>query len=120
MALRQTKGLMASVLTLMNLTISSPDHTTVGRRSVGLLIMKSAPVPKGLLHVLIERTGLEVFDAGQWRVAKHDENSRRTWRKLHLTFDADSGMIVAQLLTDQNTDHPSQAGPLLAQIDEEI
>jgi hypothetical protein len=35
MALRQTEGLMASVLTLINLTITAPDHTTVSRRAVG-------------------------------------------------------------------------------------
>ena len=71
MALRQTEGLMASVLTLMNLTVSAPDHTTVSRRSVGLRIMESAPAPNGPLHVLIDSTGLEVFGAGQWLEAKH-------------------------------------------------
>ena len=44
----------------------------------------------------------------------------KAWRKLHLAVDADSGMIVAQALTYQHTDDPSQVGPLLAQIDEEI
>ena len=44
--------------------------------------------------------------------------SRRTWRKLHLAVDADSGMIVAQVLTDQHTDDPSQVGPLLDQVEE--
>jgi hypothetical protein len=34
--------------------------------------------------------------------------------------DAASGMIVAQTLTDQDTDDPSQVGPLLNQIDEPI
>ena len=120
MALRQTEGLMASVLTLMNLTISAPDHTTVSRRSVRLPIMKSAPAPKGPLHVLIDSTGLEVFGAGQWLVAKHGAKSRRTWRKLHLAVDADSGMIVAQVLTDQHMDDASQVGPLLRQTEEEI
>ena len=72
------------------------------------------------LHVLIDSTGLEVFGAGQWLEAKHGAKSRRTWRKLHLAVDADSGMIVAQALTDQQTDDPSQVGPLRAQIDEEI
>ena len=42
------------------------------------------------------------------------------WRKLRLTVDADSGMIVAQTLTDQRSDDASQVGPLLAKIDEEI
>ena len=119
MALRQTEGLIASVLTLMNLTISAPDHTTVSRRAVGLTLPKLASSPKGPLHVLIDSTGLEVFGAGQWLKAKHGAKSRRIWRKLHLAVDADSGMIVAQVLTDQHTDDPSQ-WPLLAQIDEEI
>ena len=70
--------------------------------------------------MLIDSTGLEVFGAGQWLVAKHGATSRRTRRKLHLAVDADSGMIVAQILTDQNTDDLSQGGPLLAQIGEEI
>ena len=44
----------------------------------------------------------------------------KTWRKLHLAVDADTGMIAAQVLTDQHTDDPSQVGPLLNQIGEEI
>lgn len=120
MALRQTEGLMDSVLTLMNLTISAPDHTTVSRRAVGLTLPKLASTPKGPLHVLIDSTGLEIFGTGQWLEAKHGAKSRRTWRKLHLAVDADSGMIVAQVLTGQHTDDPSQVGPLLAQVDEEI
>ena len=48
--------------------------------------------------------------------AKHGAKSRRTWRKLHLAVDAASGIIVAQTLTDQDTDDPSQVGPLLDQI----
>ncbi len=34
--LRQTEGLMASVITLMDLTISAPDHSTISRRAVTL------------------------------------------------------------------------------------
>ena len=120
MALRQTDGLMESVLTFMNLTITAPDHTTVSRRAVGLTVTKSTSAPKGPLHVLIDSTGLEVFGAGQWLEEKHGAKSRRTWRKLHLAVDADTGMIVAQVLTDQQTDDPSQVGPLLSQVEEKI
>ena len=118
MALRQTEGLMNSVLTLMNPTITAPDHTTVSRRAVGLTVTKSPSAPKGPLHVLIDSTGLQVFGAGQWLEEKHGARSRRTWRKLHLAVDANSGMIVAQTLTDQHMDDPSQVGSLLAQIEE--
>jgi hypothetical protein len=42
------------------------------------------------------------------------------WHKLHLVVDADSDRIVAQTLTDQDADDPSQVVPLLDQIDSPI
>jgi len=120
LALRQAEGLMTSVLTLMGLTISVPDHTTVSRRAVTLPMNPSASAPPGPLHVLIDSTGLQVYGAGQWLEAKHGARSRRTWRKLHLAVDAANGTIVAQTLTDQDVDDPSQVGPLLDQIDDPI
>ena len=115
--LRQTEGLMASVITLMDLTISAPDHSTISRRAVTLPVIQPASVPHGPLHLLIDSTGLQVYGAGQWLEAKHGAKSHRKWRKLHLAVDADNGMIVAQTLTDQDADDPSQVAPLLDQID---
>jgi hypothetical protein len=117
LTLRQAEGLMASVITLMDLTISAPDHTTISRRALTLPVIQAALVPHGPLHLLIDSTGLQVYGAGQWLEAKHGVKSRRKWRKLHLAVDADNGMIVAQTLTDQDTDDPSQVAPLLDQID---
>jgi hypothetical protein len=114
--LRQTEGLMASVIALMGLTISAPDHTTVSRRAVTLPEIPAAQVPSGPLHVLIDSTGLQVYGAGQWLEAKHCAKSRRKWRKLHLAVDAGNGRIVAPILTDQDGADPSQVGPLLDRI----
>ena len=111
---------MTSVLTLMGLTLSAPDHTTVSRRAVTLPVIRPTQVPRGPLHVLIDSTGLQVHGVGQWLEAKHGVKSRRTWRKLHLAVDAASGLIVSQTLTDQDVDDPSQIGPLLDQIDDPI
>jgi hypothetical protein len=36
------------------------------------------------------------------------EAAAEMWRKLHLAVDASCGMIVAQTLTDQDADDPSQ------------
>jgi hypothetical protein len=85
-----------------------------------LPVIQPVSVPQGPLHVLIDSTGLQVYGAGQWLEAKHGAKSRRTWRKLHLAVDAASGMIVAQTLTDQDADDPSQVDPLLDQIDDPI
>jgi Transposase DDE domain len=49
LALRQTEGLMTSVLTLMGLTLSAPDHSTVSRRAVTLPMIQPAQVLRGPL-----------------------------------------------------------------------
>ena len=61
LALRQTEGLMTSVFTLMGLTLSAPDHSTVSRRAATLPVIQRAQVPSGPLHVLIDSTGLQVY-----------------------------------------------------------
>ena len=47
LALRQSEGLMTSVLSLMGLTISAPDHTTVSRRAARLPVIQAPLVPRG-------------------------------------------------------------------------
>src|SRR3954447_19733937 len=42
---------------------------------------------------------------------------RRAWRVLHLATDADTGRIVASVLTDKDADDGSQVGPLLDRIE---
>jgi hypothetical protein len=41
---------------------------------------------------------------------------RRSWRKLHIGVDADTGRIVASELTTNDVDDGAQVGPLLDQI----
>ena len=55
------------------------------------------------MYVLIDRTGLDVYGAGNWLEDKHGDRSRRSWRKLYLALDADGGEIIGHPLTDQNT-----------------
>jgi hypothetical protein len=122
--LRQSEGLLSSVLDMMALDLPVPDHTTLSRRA---RTWKPSgrnddrqPVASGPLHVLVDSTGLKVYGAGQWLEEKHGAKSRRGWRKLHLAVDADSGAIIAHSLTDQETGDTSELGPLLDQINVEI
>lgn len=70
--------------------------------------------------MLVASTGLKIYGAGQWLEDKHGARSRRSWCKLHLAVDADSGEIIAHGLADQDTDDLSQVQPLLNQIDGKI
>jgi hypothetical protein len=68
LALRQTEGLLTSVITLMDLGISVPDRTTISRRAVTLQVTQADSVPHGPLHLLIDSTGLQVYGrVNGWR-----------------------------------------------------
>src|SRR4051794_27851744 len=68
------------------------------------------------VHLLVDSTGLKLCGPGEWLIEKHATKTRRSWRKLHLGVDADTGQIVASTLTAPDVDDGSQAGPLLDQV----
>jgi Transposase DDE domain len=112
LALRQTEGLIGSILALLGLDLAVPDHSTISRRAETLEV----PRPRRggePVHLLVDSTGLKLCGAGEWLVEKHGTGTRRGWRKLHLATDADTGRIVASALTDRDVDDGSQVGPLL-------
>ena len=113
---RQTEGLLRSVTTLLGLSLDVPDHTTLSRRSAALSLVTALAVPAGPVTVLIDSTGLKVFGAGEWRMAKHGGRDRRTWRKLHLAIDPDTGEVLASALTTTEEGDASLVRPLLDQI----
>ena len=65
-------------------------------------------LPDGPINLLIDSTGLKVFGAGEWLQEKHGAKARRTWKKLHLAVDADTGMIMASTLTGNDVGDPMQ------------
>jgi hypothetical protein len=114
--LRQTEGLIGSVIRLLGLDLAVPDHSTLSRRAETLAVVRPprSPAP---LHLLVDSTGLKLCGAGEWLVEKHGATRRRSWRKLHIGVDADTGQIVAAALTTNDVDDATQVGTLLDQID---
>jgi hypothetical protein len=114
---RQTEGLLGSIMVLLGLDLPVPDHTTFSRRSVNLSVAAALKRATGPVNVVIDSTGLKVFGAGEWHLEKHGGKPRRSWRKLHLAVDPDSGEILASALTATEEGDASLVGPLLEQID---
>ncbi len=117
LALRQTEGLIGSIIRLLGLDLSVPDHTTLSRRAETLEV----PRPRSdsdaePVHLLVDSTGLKLCGAGEWLIEKHGTRRRRAWRKMHIGVDADTGRIVASELTTHDVDDGSQVGPLLDQV----
>src|SRR3954469_3621230 len=119
LALRQTEGLIGSIIGLLGLDLSVPDHTTLSRRAETLAVAR-LPSSAEPVHLLVDSTGLKLSGAGEWLVEKHGTSRRRSWRKLHVGVDADTGRIVAAALARNDVDDGSQVGPLLDQIDDPI
>ena len=118
LALRQTEGLIGSILHLLGLELAVPDHSTLSRRAETLEVPRPRSSPgSGPVHLLVDSTGLRLCGPGEWLVEKHGSRTRRSWKKLHLATDADTGRIVASALTDHDGDDGSQVGPLLDQIE---
>jgi hypothetical protein len=115
LALRQTEGLIGSILQLLGLDLAVPDHSTLSRRAETLEVPR--PIPRtGPVHLLVDSTGLRLCGPGEWLVEKHGTQRRRSWRKLHIGVDAESGQILASELTSHDVDDGSQVEPLLDQI----
>ncbi|UVF22235.1 IS5 family transposase (plasmid) [Microvirga terrae] len=99
LALRQTDGLIGVILRLLGLELAVWDHCTLSRRAETLEVAK--PIPRtGPVHLLVDRTGLQLCGAGEWLVEKHGTRRRRSWRKLHIGVDAKTGQILASLIGD--------------------
>ena len=108
--------MLVSILRLVGSDVPVPDHTTFSRRSMDLTVAKTLRAMSGPVNVVIDSTGLKVFGAGEWQCEKHGGKGRRTWRKLHLAVDPDTGEIVASELTSTEDGDASQVGPSLDQI----
>lgn len=115
--LRQTEGLVGSLLELMGLELPVPDHTTLSRRARTLAVAPHARTASGSVHLLVDSTGVKLSGPGEWLVEKHGTQHRRAWRKLHLGVDAETGLIVASSLTGKEVDDAAELGPLLEQVD---
>jgi transposase len=113
---RQTEGLLRSIATLLGASLAIPDHTTFSRRSAALSLPTTLRPSSEPVHVVLDSTGLKVYGAGEWQREKHGERGRRTWRKLHLAVNPDSGDILASELTTNEVGDLSMVRPLLEQI----
>ena len=117
LALRQTEGLIGSIIHLFGLDLAVPDHSTLSRRATTLKVPRPQARRDGEpLHLLVDSTGLKLCGAGEWLVEKHGAKTRRSWRTLRVGVDADTGQIVAATLTRKEVDDSSQVGPLLDQV----
>ena len=120
LGLRQTEGLLGSIMAILGVELSVPDHSTLSRRACGLSVPRLPHQDSGGLHLIVDSTGLRLSGAGEWLSEKHGTIKRRAWRKLHIGLDAATGEIACFDLTDKDVDDAGHIEALLQQIDRSL
>ncbi len=123
--LRQTAGMVASLLRLAGLNWSVPDFSTLCRRQKTLAVQIPYRRADGPLNLLVDSTGIKFLGDGEWQARKHGVQGRRQslpshgllanrerGRKVHLAMDTATSDIRAVEFT------PSSAGdsPILPEM----
>jgi hypothetical protein len=127
--LRQTTGMVASLMKLADLDWAVPDHTTLCRRQKTLAVQISYRRADGPLNLLVDSTGIKFLGDGalswfaskplpgnKWQARKHGIQGRRQWRKVHLAMDTATSDIRAVEFTPSSDDDSPVLPELLDQI----
>lgn len=117
--LRQAEGFLRSVLSLIEVDLEAPDHTTLSRRSRHLDVALHRVPAKGPIHLIVDSTGLSIVGEGEWAAARHGRRGQRGWKKLHLGVDR-SGVVVAHRLTDSTVDDATTGVAMIEALDTDI
>ena len=110
---RMVEGLAGSIVRLLGLALSIPDHTLLSRRAKTLRVEIPRRARTGPIHLVVDSTGLKVSGEGEWKVRQPGAGQRRTWHKSHVAVDAQAKDVLAvEVTTAQGTDGEVFAGLL--------
>jgi hypothetical protein len=106
--LRQTTGMVSSLLKLADLDWAVPDYTTLCRRQKTLAVQIPYRRADGPLNLLVDSTGIKFLGDGEWQARKRGIQGRRQslpgnglpanrerGRKVHLAMDTATSDIRA-------------------------
>jgi hypothetical protein len=76
------------------------------------------PQSSGPITLIVDSTGLKIYRGSGWQEEKHGSGkTRKSWRKLHIGYDSDSGEIIASLLTTDQVGDETALPDLIAGIE---
>jgi len=115
--LRQTEGFLTSILGKIAPILKSPDHSTLCLRAKTLLVkIQVRPRSAEPLHIVVDSSGVKVYGEGEWKVRRYGLSKRRTWKKMHIGVDEDTGDILLGEVTGNDTADCETLTPLLNQL----
>ena len=113
---RQTIGMATSIIDMLGLDLQIPCYSTLCKRASALAVALDCEARRQA-HIALDATGMKVFGQGEWHVRSHGASKRRTWRKVHLCVDVQTGEILAQITTENNVGDSEVVEELLQQVE---
>lgn len=115
--LRQVEGFLASILVKMGSNRKAPDYSTLSVRAATLQVsIRVRAIRDEPLHIVVDSTGARVYGEGEWKVRQHGWSKHRTWKKLHLGVDEQTGDILLGEVTGNETADCETLATLLGQV----
>lgn len=104
-----------SLLKPMGLELPVPDCSTLSRRAMKLSMDEAMPKSSDPTILIVDSTGLKIHRGSGWQGVSHGTGkTRKSWRKLHIGYDPESGEIVASLLTTEHVGDETALPDLIA------
>lgn len=116
--LRQTVGLVESLIRMAGLDWPVPDYSTLCRRQARIRVQVPYRRSGKPLNLLVDSTGIKFRGDGEWLARKHGSSRRRQWRKVHIAMDTETGDIRALEFTSSRQGDSPLLPDLLSQIPE--
>lgn len=85
--LRQTVGLIESLIRMAGLDWPAPDVSTLCRRQARIAVRIPHCASGQPLTLLVVSTGIKLRGDGEWLVRKHGTSRRWRWRKVQIAMD---------------------------------
>ena len=114
--LRQTVGLVESLIQMAGLDWPVPDFSTLCRRQARIAVQIPYRASGQPLNLLVDSTGIKFRGDGEWLTRKHGASRRRQWRKVHIAVDAGTGDVRAVEFTSSRQGDSPLLPELLSQI----
>ena len=114
--LRQTVGLVESLIQMAGLDWPIPDFSTLCRRQARLVVQIPYRTSGQPLNLLIDSTNNKFRGDGEWLTRKHGASRRRQWRKVHIAMDAGTGDVRGVEFTSSRQGDSPLLRELLSQI----
>jgi hypothetical protein len=119
LALRQTEGLIGSVIGPLGLDLAVPDHSTLSRRAKTLEVSPLRRLGTGPLHLLVDSTGLKLAaPANGW--SKSTAHPAAGLGANCISASMPTTAMVAVAVTRKDIDDAAMVDALLDQIADPI